>query len=72
MRARGVGKAAFLSAATGLPRFVRVQDTRCRICPDRPIVVSEPRFAGSDDMRWFRHKQSVGEVVGAAGRSNRR
>ena len=23
-------------------------------------------------MRWFRHKQSVGEVVGAAGRSNRR
>jgi hypothetical protein len=58
--------------ATGLPRFVGVQDSLCRICPDRPIVVSEPRFAAFDNMRWFRHKQSVGEVVGATGRSNRR
>jgi len=60
-RARGVGKAAFLSAATGLPRFVRVEDTPCRICPDRPIVVSELRLCKSHNMRWFRHKQSVGE-----------
>ena len=62
-RARGVGKAAFLSAATGLPRFVRVEDTPCRICPDRPIAQSELLLCRSHQMRWFRYQQSVGEAA---------
>ncbi|WP_396922704.1 hypothetical protein [Mycolicibacterium sp.] len=62
-RARGVGKAAFLSAATGLPRYVRVEDTPCRICPDRPIAQSELLLCRSHQMRWFRYQQSVGEAA---------
>jgi hypothetical protein len=62
-RARGVGKAAFLSAATGLPRFVRFEDTPCRICPDRPIAQSELLLCRSHQMRWFRYQQSVGEAA---------
>ena len=38
-RARGVGKAAFLTAAMGLPRHVRIADMACRLCPDRPVVM---------------------------------
>jgi integrase len=62
-QARGVGKAAFLSAATGLPRYVRVEDTPCRICPDRPIAQSELLLCRSHQMRWFRYQQSVGEAA---------
>jgi hypothetical protein len=34
-RERGVGKAAFLTAATGLKRHVRAEEMVCRVCPQR-------------------------------------
>jgi hypothetical protein len=74
-RERGVGKAAFLAAAYGSPRFVRTEDAPCRLCPDRPIVMSQLRLckahAGSDTSRpsarlpehWWHRYEQHGEPV---------
>lgn len=37
-RKRGVTPAAYVTAATGLARFRRVEDVACRICPDLPAT----------------------------------
>ncbi len=60
-RVQGVGKAAFLAAATGLPRWVRTEDTSCRLCPDRPIIATRLRLCKAHNMRWFHHQRSAGE-----------
>ena len=43
-RERGVGKAAFLTAATGLKRHVRAEEMICRVCPQRPVAHTELRL----------------------------
>ncbi|MGH3966079.1 MAG: tyrosine-type recombinase/integrase [Pseudonocardiaceae bacterium] len=58
-KARGVGKAAFLTAATGLRRHVRVTDMACRVCPDRPVAHSGRMLCRAHDLKWFRHQQSI-------------
>ncbi|MGH8275392.1 MAG: tyrosine-type recombinase/integrase, partial [Steroidobacteraceae bacterium] len=58
-RTRGVGKAAFLTAATGLPRHVRVADRACQLCPDRPVAHSGRTLCRAHDLKWFRHQQSI-------------
>ncbi|HEX5349073.1 MAG TPA: tyrosine-type recombinase/integrase [Pseudonocardiaceae bacterium] len=58
-RAREVGKAAFLTAATGLPRHVRVADMACRLCPDRSVAQSARMLCRAHDLKWFRHQQLI-------------
>ncbi|HZM65676.1 MAG TPA: hypothetical protein VFC16_05170, partial [Nakamurella sp.] len=62
-RSRGAGKAEFLLAAKGLLRHVRVEDMPCRICPDRPVVHSELLLCRSHNLRWYRHRQTIGEAA---------
>ena len=59
-RAQGVGKAAFLSAATGLARHVRVADAACRLCPDRPVAQTDQRLCRAHSMRWLRYRKAHG------------
>jgi hypothetical protein len=62
-RRRGVGKADFLLSATGLRRHVRVEDLPCRICPDRPVVQTDLLLCHAHNLRWSRHRQTIGETV---------
>ena len=43
-RERGVGKAAFLTAATGLERHAQAEEQVCRLCPQRPVARTELRL----------------------------
>lgn len=65
--AGGVGKAAFVAAATGLDRHVRLEQARCRICPQRPAVHTGWRLCQRHHSRWHRHRADAGaDGVGEA------
>jgi integrase len=59
-RERGIGKAAFVTAARGLGRHVRAEEITCRICPQRPAAHTELRLCQRHLSRWSYHKQVAG------------
>ena len=62
-RARGVGKAAFLTAAQPLERHVWVEELVCRVCPERPAARRDLRLCQRHLSRWWNHKTAVGEAA---------
>ncbi|QHE72806.1 tyrosine-type recombinase/integrase [Rhodococcus sp. WAY2] len=60
-RERGGGKAAFLTAAEGLERYVRIEELICRVCPDRPAAQSDLLLCQRHMSRWREHRKSAGE-----------
>ncbi|WP_226380266.1 site-specific integrase, partial [Pseudonocardia sp. KRD291] len=62
-RARGVGKAAFVTAAGPLERHVRVEELICRICPRRPAARTELRLCQWHLNRWAARKRTVGRAA---------
>jgi hypothetical protein len=65
-RESGVGKAAFLSAATGLQRHVRVEELACRVCPQRPVAHTELRLCQRHLGRWQYHEKTNGALADLA------
>ena len=65
-RERGVGKAAFLTAATGLKRHVRAEELACRVCPQRPVAHTELRLCQRHLSRWQHHERTNGEAADLA------
>ena len=65
-RERGVGKAAFLSAATGLKRHVRAEEMVCQVCPQRPVAHTELRLCQRHLSRWTHHDKTTGEAADLA------
>lgn len=59
--AGGAGKAAFVAAATGLDRFVRLEQARCRICPQRPAAHTGWQLCQRHQNRWYRHRAEAGQ-----------
>lgn len=59
-RARGVGKAAFLTAAQPLERRVRARESACRVCPQRPEAHAELRLCQQHLRRWAIHSKTAG------------
>jgi integrase len=59
-RERGVGKAAFLAAATGLKRHTRAEQLTCRVCPHRPAAHTELRLCQRHRSRWQHHENTNG------------
>ena len=59
-RERGVGKAAFLTAATGLKRHARAEEMACRVCPQRPVAHTELRLCHRHLRRWQHHETTDG------------
>lgn len=57
-RKRGVGKAAFLAAATGLTRHTRAEQLTCRVCPQRPVAHTELRLCQRHLSRWWHHEHT--------------
>jgi integrase len=57
-RERGIGKAAFVTAARGLDRHVRAEEITCRICPQRPAAHTELRLCQRHLSRWSHQKQA--------------
>ena len=57
-RERGIGKAAFVTAAHGLDRHVGVEEIACRICPERPAAHTELRLCQRHLSRWAHKKQA--------------
>jgi integrase len=64
-RGRGVGKAVFLTAATGLERRERVQEQVCRVCPQRPTAHTELRLCQRHLSRWDHEKEAAGDAPAA-------
>jgi len=60
-RDRGAGKAAFLSAATGLKRQMRPEEMTCRVCPQRPVAHADLRLCQRHMSRWTHHQRAYGE-----------
>jgi integrase len=65
-RERGVGKAAFLTAVTGLTRHVRAEEMICRVCPQRPVAHTELRLCQRHLSRWQHHEKTHGEAADLA------
>ena len=63
----GLGKAAFVAGATGLDRYVRLEQARCRICPQRPAVHTGWQLCQRHHSRWHRHRADAGADAGAMG-----
>jgi hypothetical protein len=61
-RERGVGKAAFLTAATGLKRHERAEEMACRVCPERPVAHTELRLCQRHLSRRQHHRRQVGKA----------
>src|SRR6266511_1030548 len=55
----GVGRAAFVAAAQGLDRHVGVEETICRICPERPAAHNELRLCQRHLSRWSVRKSKA-------------
>lgn len=62
-RERGIGKAAFVTAATGLERHVRPEELLCRVCPDRPAAQPDLRLCRQHQGRWHHYRKSAGETA---------
>lgn len=60
-KTRGVGKAAFITAAQGLERHVGATEMPCRVCPQRPAAHTDMRLCQRHVSRWFRHTTATGE-----------
>ena len=58
-RGDGAGKAAFLSAAEGLDRHERAEQSACRVCPGRPAVHTRLRLCQRHLSR-FRDSRAAG------------
>lgn len=58
-RSGGIGKAAFLTAATGLRRHVRTDESTCRLCPDRPVAHTDTLLCQAHTIKWFRHRADI-------------
>ena len=56
-RERGVGKAAFLTAAEPFERPMRVREQVCRICPERPAAHADLRLCQRHLSRWDRNAE---------------
>ena len=61
-----MGKAAFLTAATGLTRHVRAEEMACRVCPQRPVAHTELRLCQRHLSRWQHHEKTNGEAADLA------
>ena len=61
-----MGKAAFLTAATGLKRHVRAEELVCRVCPQRPVAHTELRLCQRHLSRWQHHEKTNGEAADLA------
>ena len=66
-RERGVGKAAFLTAATSLKRHTRAEELACRVCPQRPVAHTDLRLCHRLRCRW--HNRSSVCATGRCGRT---
>jgi integrase len=64
---RGVGKAAFVTAAQGLDRWVGVEELVCRICPGRPAGHGDLLLCQRHLSRWGLRKRLAGEGTDFAG-----
>lgn len=60
-RARGVGKAAFLTAAQGLDRHLRLAELSCRVCPQRPVAHTDLRLCQWHRGRWAKQQKEMGQ-----------
>jgi integrase len=58
---RGVGKAAFVTAAQALDRRVGAQEVICQICPGRPAARNDLRLCQRHLSRWTVCKRGEGE-----------
>ena len=58
---RGVGKAAFVTAAQALDRRVGAQEVICQICPGRPAAHNDLRLCQRHLSRWTVRKSGEGE-----------
>lgn len=64
---RGIGKAAFVTAAQGLVRRTGSPLMACRICRERPASSGDLRLCQRHVNRWFRHRGLTGESADFAG-----
>jgi len=60
-RARGVGRAEFIAAATGLGTPIRSGQIMCRVCPERPADHAEIRLCRLHWERWQKQRKVLGE-----------
>ena len=59
--ARGIGMAAFVTAAHGLDERVGSREAICRICPGRPAAHSDLRLCQRHLSRWAFRRNEAGE-----------
>jgi len=59
-RDRGVAKAAFLDAAQPLAAVGCIQETVCRVCPQRPAAHAELRLCQRHLTAWYRNLRRPG------------
>jgi hypothetical protein len=60
-RARGVGRAEFITTATGLDTPIRAEEIMCRVCPERPADQAEIRLCRLHWHRWQKQRKTLGE-----------
>lgn len=63
-RADGIGKAAFMSNATGLDPTMWPGQTVCRVCPQRPAAHLLSGLCKRHRLRWERHAGAAGQSAG--------
>ena len=59
-RARGEGKAAFLTTAQPLGPSIWVEQLPCRICPGRPAAHTRWLLCHRHNSRWYHHQRGQG------------
>jgi hypothetical protein len=60
-RARGVGRAEFITAATGLDTPIRAKEIKCRVCSERPADQAELKLCRLHWHRWQKQRKILGE-----------
>jgi len=63
-QADGIGKAAFMSDATGLNPTMWPGQTACRVCPQRPAAHLPSGLCKRHRLRWERHAGAAGQSAG--------
>ena len=66
-RARGEGKAAFLTTAQPLGPSIWVEQVPCRICPGRPATHTRWLLCHRHQSRWYHHQRGQGPGVSFEG-----
>lgn len=64
---RGIGKAAFVTAAEGRGRRAGTEGLACQICRERPARHGDLLLCHRHVDRWFRHRRLTGEGADFAG-----